>query len=77
MEERVPTFALTHDRYSSAELAERLAERGIAAWHGNYYALEVLRALGLEDIGGALRIGIVHYNTAGEIDRLLDTLASF
>ena len=77
MEGRVPTFALTHDRYSSAELAERLAERGIAAWHGNYYALEVLRALGLEDIGGALRIGIVHYNTAGEIDRLLDTLASF
>ena len=77
MEGRVPTFALTHDRYSSAELAERLAERGIAAWHGNYYALEVLRALGLEDIGGALRIGIVHYNTASEIDRLLDTLASF
>jgi selenocysteine lyase/cysteine desulfurase len=76
MEGRVPTFALTHPGHDSAALAERLAERDIAAWHGNYYALEVLRALGLEDRGGALRIGVMHYNTAGEIDRLLDVLAS-
>jgi cysteine desulfurase family protein (TIGR01976 family) len=77
MEGRVPTFALTHPEHDSAALAERLAERDIAAWHGNYYALEVLRALGLEDRGGALRIGVVHYNTAGEIDRLLEELAAF
>jgi cysteine desulfurase family protein (TIGR01976 family) len=77
MEGRVPTFALTHPEHTSAALAERLAELGIAAWHGNYYALEVLRALGLEERGGALRIGVMHYNTAGEIDRLLEALASF
>jgi len=76
MEGRVPTFAITHPEHDSAALAERLARAGIAAWHGNYYALEVLRALGLEDRGGALRIGVVHYNTAGEVDRLLEALAS-
>ena len=75
MDGRVPTFALTHPEHDSATLAERLAEHDIAAWHGNYYALEVLRALGLEERGGALRIGVVHYNTAGEVDRLLDVLA--
>jgi cysteine desulfurase family protein (TIGR01976 family) len=77
MDGRVPTFALTHPEHTSAELAERLAQLDIAAWHGNYYALEVLRALGLEDRGGALRIGVMHYNTAAEIDRLLEALGSF
>ena len=77
MEGRVPTFAITHPEHDSATLAERLAQRDIAAWHGNYYALEVLRALGLEERGGALRIGVMHYNTAGEVDRLLAALASF
>jgi cysteine desulfurase family protein (TIGR01976 family) len=76
MEGRVPTFAITHPDQTSAALAERLAAAGIAAWHGNYYALEVLRALGLEDRGGALRIGVVHYNTAAEVDRLLAELGS-
>jgi cysteine desulfurase family protein (TIGR01976 family) len=74
MEGRVPTFALTHAEHDSAVLAERLAAHDIAAWHGNYYALEVLRALELEERGGALRIGLLHYNTAGEIDRLLAAL---
>jgi cysteine desulfurase family protein (TIGR01976 family) len=77
MEGRVPTFALTHPEHGSATLAERLAERDIAAWHGDYYALEVLRALDLQERGGALRIGVMHYNTAGEVDRLLDALAGF
>jgi cysteine desulfurase family protein (TIGR01976 family) len=75
MEGRVPTFAVTHPEHQSSVLAERLAERDIAVWHGNYYALEVLRALGLEERGGALRIGVMHYNTAGEVDRLLAALA--
>jgi cysteine desulfurase family protein (TIGR01976 family) len=77
MDGRVPTFAVTHAEHDPATLAERLAERDIAAWHGNYYALEVLRAFGLEERGGALRIGVVHYNTAGEVDRLLEALSSF
>jgi cysteine desulfurase family protein (TIGR01976 family) len=69
---RTPTFALTHPTRSPAELAERLAGHDIAAWAGNYYAVEVMDRLGLPD--GALRVGIVHYNTTEEVDRLLTAL---
>ena len=71
MDGRVPTFAFTVDGLSSSEAAARLGERGFAVWHGNYYALEVMRRLGLEDDGGAVRVGFVHYNTPDEVDRLL------
>jgi cysteine desulfurase family protein (TIGR01976 family) len=74
IEGRVPTFALTIDGISPAEAAARLAERDLAVWHGNYYALEVMKRLGLENSGGAIRVGIVHYNTADEVDRLLAEL---
>ena len=76
MEGRVPTFALTIDGIAPDEAARRLGERGLAVWHGNYYALEVMKRLGLEDSGGAVRAGIVHYNTADEVDRLLAELAT-
>jgi cysteine desulfurase family protein (TIGR01976 family) len=76
MEGRVPTFALTIDGLDPAAAARRLGERGFAVWHGNYYALEVMKRLGLENSGGAVRVGIVHYNTADEVDRLLDELAA-
>jgi cysteine desulfurase family protein (TIGR01976 family) len=72
MERRVPTFAITLEHKSPAEVAERLTERGIFVWHGDYYAVEVMRRLRLPD--GAVRVGIVHYNTADEIDRLLGEL---
>jgi cysteine desulfurase family protein (TIGR01976 family) len=74
MEGRVPTFAFTHDARSPAAVGDRLGERGIAVWHGDYYAVEVMRRLGLEE--GAVRVGIVHYNTADEVDRLLDELTA-
>ena len=74
MESRVPTFAITHDRVPPQEVAARLGERGFAVWQGNYYAVEIMRRLGLED--GAVRVGIVHYNTADEVDRLLAELAT-
>jgi cysteine desulfurase family protein (TIGR01976 family) len=73
MEGRTPTFALTHPSRTPEELADELARRDIAAWPGNYYALEIMERLGLED--GCLRVGIVHYNTAEEVDRLLGALA--
>ena len=72
MEGRVPTFALTHPDRSPEELAARLGERGIATWPGNYYALEVMKRLGLPE--GTLRIGFVHYNTRDEVDRVLAAL---
>jgi cysteine desulfurase family protein (TIGR01976 family) len=73
MDGRVPTFAFTVDGRSPREAAERLGERGLAVWHGNYYAVEIMERLGLSE--GAVRAGIVHYNTADEVDRLLAELA--
>jgi cysteine desulfurase family protein (TIGR01976 family) len=72
MEGRTPTFALTFAGRSPREVAAILAERDIAVWAGNYYAVEVMERLGLPD--GAVRVGFVHYNTAEEVDRLLGEL---
>ena len=72
MDGRVPTFALTHPALTPEEGATRLGKRGFAVWHGNYYAVEIMQRLGLPD--GAVRVGIVHYNTAAEVDRLLGAL---
>jgi selenocysteine lyase/cysteine desulfurase len=73
MDGRVPTFAVTHDTLSPREAAVRLGDRGFAVWDGNYYAVEIMKRLGLKD--GAVRIGIVHTNTRDEVDRLLDALS--
>lgn len=73
MDERVATVSLTHTRQAPEELARRLGERGLFAWHGNYYALNLSEALGREP-QGMLRIGLVHYNTREEVERLLSAL---
>jgi cysteine desulfurase family protein (TIGR01976 family) len=70
---RVPTFALTFGDKTPEEAAEHLGDRGIFVWHGDYYAVEVMKRLGLKD--GAVRVGIVHYNTADEVDRLLEAVS--
>ena len=72
--ERVPTVSITHRRLSPQGVAQQLAERGIFVWHGNFYALEVSTALGLEP-QGMVRIGLLHYNTPEEVDRLIGALA--
>jgi cysteine desulfurase family protein (TIGR01976 family) len=74
MEGRVPTFAFRVAGVSPRAAAESLAERGIAVWDGDYYAVEVMTRLGLQP-EGAVRAGFVHYNTTGEVDRLLEALA--
>ena len=74
MDSRVSTFAFNVDGFSPHEVAARLAERGIFVWHGDYYAVEIMKALGLAE--GAVRVGIVHYNTADEVDRLLGELSA-
>ena len=73
MDGRVPTFAFRVDGLSPRAAAERLAEHDIAVWEGDYYAVEVMRQLGL-GAEGAVRAGFVHYNTADEVDRLLTAL---
>ena len=71
---RVPTFCFNVDGLTPLEAATRLGERGLAVWRGNYYAVEVMKRLGLPD--GAVRAGFLHYNTAEEVDRLLAELAA-
>jgi cysteine desulfurase family protein (TIGR01976 family) len=74
--ERTPTFAIRVGEQHPAETAKALAERGIFVWDGNYYALEIMERLGLQDSGGAVRIGFCHYNTPAEVDRVLEELAT-
>jgi cysteine desulfurase family protein (TIGR01976 family) len=73
MEGRVPTFCFDIDGLTPEQAATILGERNFAVWHGNYYAVEVMKRLGLPD--GAVRAGFLHYNTADEVDRLLEELA--
>ena len=73
MDGRVPTFAVTHETLSPQVAAALLGEQGFAVWEGNYYAVEIMKRLGLQN--GAVRVGIVHYNTAPEVDGLLAELA--
>ncbi len=72
--ERVPTFSFTLAGHSPREVADHLAQRAISTWDGDFYAWELVRALGLADGGGLVRIGVVHYNTVDELDRLHDAL---
>jgi cysteine desulfurase family protein (TIGR01976 family) len=71
---RVPTAALTIDGVHPRAAAEALGRDGIATWDGDFYATGLVERLGLADSGGLLRIGLVHYNTADEVDRLLESL---
>jgi cysteine desulfurase family protein (TIGR01976 family) len=73
MDGRVPTFAFTVDGHTPRAVAGFLGERDIAVWHGDYYAVEVMKRLRLED--GAVRAGFVHYNTFDEVDRTLEALS--
>jgi selenocysteine lyase/cysteine desulfurase len=68
----VPTFCFNVPGRTSEEVATHLAEKHeVAVWWGNYYALETMRRLGLDEWMGAVRAGFVHYNTEEEVDRLL------
>lgn len=75
LEHRVSTVAFTHASIKPAALARRLNEHGIFAWNGNCYAMSFTESLGLEP-DGIVRVGLVHYNTAEEVDHLLDVVDS-
>jgi cysteine desulfurase family protein (TIGR01976 family) len=74
LDQRVPTVAIRIEGYSTLQLAQYLGEQGIFTWDGNYFAVNLTERLGVEKQGGLLRIGIVHYNTAEEVDILLRAL---
>jgi cysteine desulfurase family protein (TIGR01976 family) len=72
---RVPTVSITLDGRTPQEIARRLGDEGIFVWDGNFYAITVTEGLGLEESGGLVRLGLAHYNTAAEVERLLKALA--
>jgi cysteine desulfurase family protein (TIGR01976 family) len=69
---RTATFCVTLEGHTPRALAEALGAESIASWDGNYYALSIMQRLGLEEHGGGLRIGFLHYTTREEVDRALD-----
>ena len=71
---RTPTVAVTLDGVPPRAAAEALGRQGITTWDGDFYARTLIERLGLAESGGVLRLGIVHYNTVEEIDRLLEAL---
>ncbi len=73
---RVPTVSFTHATRTTDEIARDLAGRNIFVWSGNNYALEIVRALGLEESAGVVRIGLAHYNTGSEVDVVLEALTA-
>jgi cysteine desulfurase family protein (TIGR01976 family) len=75
--ERCSTLSLRLGMHNPATIAAFLGERGIFTWDGNYYALNLSERLGVESQGGMLRIGLVHYNTVEEVERLLTALDEF
>ena len=74
LHQRVPTFAFTLAGKSPQQVAAALGKRDIFVWDGNYYALLVTESLGLEDTGGMVRVGPVHYNTMAEIQQFGEVL---
>ncbi len=74
LEERVPTMSFTLKDRHPRQVAEELDKQDVYVWDGNYYALAVTERLGLEDNGGLVRVGPVHYNTVGEIHRFGEAL---
>jgi cysteine desulfurase family protein (TIGR01976 family) len=74
-ENRCATLVVRIEGHTPLELATKLGERGFFTWDGNYYALNLTEQLNVEREGGFLRIGLVHYNTLQEVERLLKALS--
>ncbi len=74
---RTPTIAFTLEGRTPREIAGRVGRENIFVWDGNYYALALMERLGLEGQGGAVRVGLAHYNTAAEVDRFLKVMKTF
>lgn len=74
LSERTPTYAFTLEGFTPRQVAEELGKRDIYVWDGHYYAISVTESLGVEESGGMVRVGPVHYNTMEEIERLGEVL---
>jgi selenocysteine lyase/cysteine desulfurase len=74
LDQRVTTFSFRIKNLDPRKIAEKLNEYGIYVWDGNYYAINVTERLGIEDKGGMVRVGAVHYNTLEEVEKLKKAL---
>jgi cysteine desulfurase family protein (TIGR01976 family) len=74
MHRRVPTISFTVDGVEPSKLAKHFAAENIFVWSGHNYAIEPVKAMGLEDKGGVLRVGLAHYNTEAEVDCFIASL---
>jgi cysteine desulfurase family protein (TIGR01976 family) len=74
--DRTPTVSFTVDGMSPRQVTAELSRRGICAWDGDHYARELFDALGVNEAGGAVRLGLLHYNTAEEIGYVIDSVAA-
>lgn len=74
LDERIATFSFRIGDMNPRSVAEKLAAENIYVWDGNYYAINVSERLGLEDNGGMVRVGAVHYNTLDEVQKLKEAL---
>ena len=75
--ERCSTVSFRLAKGTPTDTAAFLGERGIFTWDGNFYALNLTERLGVEESGGVLRVGLVHYNTIDEVNRLLTALHEY
>ncbi len=73
LQQRLPTVSFTHKEMQPEDVATVLGEHGVFVWHGNYYAIQVTEFLGLEP-EGMVRLGLTHYNTPAEVERVLDEI---
>ena len=73
--DRTPTAALTLNGHAPRAIADKLGRDGIAVWDGDFYATGLIKRLGLAESGGVVRIGLTHYNTAQEVDRVVASIA--
>jgi cysteine desulfurase family protein (TIGR01976 family) len=76
LDERTPTFAVRVGEQHPLETASALGQRGFFVWDGHYSALALRERLGVVETGGAVRVGLCHYNTPSEVDRILEELAA-
>jgi len=76
LDQRTPTVTIRMEGYTPREIAAYLGERGIFTWDGNYYAINLAERLGVQQSGGMVRIGLAHYNTVEEVERLLTELGA-
>jgi selenocysteine lyase/cysteine desulfurase len=69
---RMPTLSFTVSRMRPRQVTRELARRGVCAWDGDFYSRELFDAIGVNETGGAVRLGLLHYNTREEVDHLID-----